>query len=166
MSFSAGVSISEVLLGIWVLNETLDVVFGLVVAGNIAVVNGDVAVAFGGSRCGTGVLETSWGELGRLGGFLGRRLEFPGVQCRSTEWTTCFDEHTCSSSCNIAAWVVDHSCMLFRTWQSVHRVVAVVCVLDETRVVVSRVVAADNVAVVGSDVAVAVGGSERETRGW
>jgi hypothetical protein len=72
--------------------------------------------------------------------------------------TTPFDEHTCSSSPPFILRAIDCSTMLFRAWQSVHKVTAVVCMLDETRVVISRVVAAGNVAVVGDDMAVVFGG--------
>jgi hypothetical protein len=77
--------------------------------------------------------------------------------------TTPFDEHTRSSSPPFILRAVDCSTMSFRAWQSVHKVTAVVCMLDETRVVISRVVAAGNVAVVGDDMAVAFGGSKCRT---
>jgi hypothetical protein len=70
----------------------------------------------------------------------------------------CLDKHSCSSSsCTFVLRAAGCSTTSFRTWQSVHKLIAVVCVLDETRVIVSRVVAAGNVAAVGSDVAAAVG---------
>ena len=71
--FSAGISISGVLAGVWVLVNALLVVLEVVVAGLAAVVGGDVAVALGGSRLEMGVWGTSWGELGRLGEVLDRR---------------------------------------------------------------------------------------------
>ena len=45
------------------------------------------------------------------------------------------------------------STMLFRAWQSVHRVMAVICVLDETLAVISEVAVVGIAAIVGSNVA-------------
>jgi hypothetical protein len=64
---------SPVYVAVLVLDEAQVVVLGLVAAGNVAVVDGDVAVAFGGSRCGTGVDGASCGEQGSVGRLLDRR---------------------------------------------------------------------------------------------
>jgi hypothetical protein len=81
-----------------------------------AVIDGDVAVERGGSRCGTGVLETSWGEIGCLGGLLVHRRESWGRWGCSVKGTTCFDEHVCSWSRNVVVWAVDRFCTSFRAW--------------------------------------------------
>ena len=56
-----------VVLSVWVLDESDIIILVVVVAGNIAVADSDVAVAFGGSRCGTRVDGVSWGEQGGVG---------------------------------------------------------------------------------------------------
>jgi hypothetical protein len=68
-----------------VLDEAWVVVLGMVAAGNIAVVNGDMAVTFGGSRCGMGFNGASWGEQGGVGQLLDRHLGFQGEQGRSAK---------------------------------------------------------------------------------
>jgi hypothetical protein len=79
----------------------------------------------------------------------------------------CLNEHSCLSSlCTSVLRAAGYSTTLFRTWQSVHKVIAVVCMLDETWVVVSRVVAAGNVAIVGGDMGVARGSSGCKGNGW
>ena len=72
--FSAGVSISGVVIVIWVLDEALDAIPGVFAAAAAAVVGGDVAVAFGRSSCRTGGKETSWGDRGAAGRLLDLRL--------------------------------------------------------------------------------------------
>jgi hypothetical protein len=74
-----------------------------------------------------------------------------------------FDDCSCSLSHTFILMAAGCSTMLFRGWQSVHKVIVVVCMLDKTLVVVLEVIAA---AIVGSDVAVSAGGSEHERRGW
>ena len=77
-----------------------------------------------------------------------------------------FNEHTCSSSRAFVFRAAGCSTTSFMAWQSVHKAVAVVCVLDEILAVVLEVTIAGITAVVGSDVAVAMGSPGRETRGW
>ena len=75
-----------------------------------------------------------------------------------------FDEHSCSLSCTFILRAADCRTTLFRAWQSVYNFTAIICALDKTQVIISRVVAAGNVAIVDGDVAVAAGGSGVETR--
>jgi hypothetical protein len=73
-SFIARERISGVTAVVWVLDVAQVVIFRLFASGVVAVFDGDVAVAWGGSRCGTGGWGTSWGWLGRLGGVLEHHL--------------------------------------------------------------------------------------------
>ena len=75
-----------------------------------------------------------------------------------------FDEHCCSSSCTFVLRAADCRTTSFRDWQSVHNVAAIICMLDKTQVIISRVVAAGNVAITDGDVAAAAGGLGVETR--
>ena len=77
-----------------------------------------------------------------------------------------FDEHSCSSSCTFVLRAADCRTTSFRAWQSVHHVTAIVCALDETQVVVSRVVVTGVTVIVGRDVAVRKRGSGLERGGW
>ena len=72
-----------VYIAILVLDEAQVIIFRVVAMGNIAVVNGDVAVVFSSSRCRTGVNKASWGEQGHVGQFLDCHLEFLGGQGHS-----------------------------------------------------------------------------------
>ena len=72
-------------LSVWVLDESDIVILVVVVAGNVAIADSDVAVAFGESRCGTGVNGVSWGEQGGVGRLLGLRLGFWGRGGRSVK---------------------------------------------------------------------------------
>jgi hypothetical protein len=78
---------------------------------------------------------------------------------------TCSDEHVHTTLCNAVSRAVDHRRTLFTASLSVSRVLVSVWVLDIAQIVVSWFSAARVVAIVGCDVAVAEGGSERETRG-
>ena len=102
-----------------------------------------------------GFLDRRWGRWGRWG-----RLDSSG------EHTTRFDEHTCSSSRNSVCWGADSRRGLSGAWVAVSRVVVAGWVLDTALVVVSRGVVAAVGAVVDDDVALAVGGSGPERRGW
>ena len=55
--------------------------------------------------------------------------------------------------------------MLFMAWQSVHKAVAVVCMLDEILAVISEVTLAGITAVVGSDIAAVIGSPGHKMRG-
>ena len=157
---------SSVYVAILVLDEAQVVIVGLVTAGSIAVVNGDMAVAFGGSRCGTGFNGASWGEWGSVGQLLAHHLGFWGWQGGFLKQTTCSNKHMSSSSCNSVSRAVDLHCGLVHVWTAASEVSEVVWVLDEALVVVSEVAIAGITAVVGSDVVVATGGSGCGTRGW
>lgn len=77
-----------------------------------------------------------------------------------------FDESSCSSLHTFVLRVSGCSNTSFRAWQSIHKVIAVICVLDETQVIILGVVAVAVGAVADSDVVVAVGSSGCEKRGW
>ena len=78
---------------------------------------------------------------------------------------TRFDEQVCLSSLNIVYWAIGHLCTSFLAWHLVHKVVAVIWQLIVTLVVVSEVVAAGVVTVVGSNVSMATSGSGCQIRG-
>jgi hypothetical protein len=65
-------------------------------AGGFIVVDDNVAVVHGGSRYGTGVWGSSWGELDGVGGLLDRLLGRWGLQGSSVEQTTRSDERVSS----------------------------------------------------------------------
>jgi hypothetical protein len=88
-----------------------------------------------------------------------------GLQGSSVEQTTRFDERSCSSSRESVSSAVDSPCTSVTTSLTVSGVSAAIWILDDALVVVFRVVAVVFVAVVGGDVAVAMGGSGCETRG-
>jgi hypothetical protein len=62
MSFTASLTVSSVLAGVWVLDDTLLIISEAVASGVVAVVDCDVAVEWGGSGYGTG----GWGSVGLL----------------------------------------------------------------------------------------------------
>ena len=138
----------------------------MVVAVVGTVVDGDVAAEKDGSGCEAGGWGPSWGELGRLGGLLDLRLGFWGWQGRFLEQTTRSNERVSSSSCNSVSRAVDLHHGLVHVWTAASEVSEVVWVLDEALAVVSEGAMAGIAAVVGSDVAVATGGSGCGTRGW
>jgi hypothetical protein len=76
------------------------------------------------------------------------------------------DKHVFSSSCNSVVWAADRRSTSFTGCLAVSEVVEAVWVLDVAQVVVSGVVVAGVVAVVGGDVAVERSGSVCSTRGW
>jgi hypothetical protein len=94
-SFMAWGRVSGVLGSVCMLDEAQVVVSKVVAAGNVAVVGDDVAVAFSGSKCGTGDRGTSWGVLGGVGRLLGLRWEWCSWQGSSVEQTTRSDECVC-----------------------------------------------------------------------
>ena len=100
----------------WVLDKAQVVVVGLVTAGSVSVVDGDMAVAFSGSRCGMGFNGASWGEQGGVGQLLAHHLGFWGRQSCSIECTTCSDEHAHTTLCNGVSWAVNSICALFMAW--------------------------------------------------
>ena len=153
-------------VAVLVLDEAQVVVVGLVTAGSAAVVDGDMAVAFGGSGCGTGFNGASWGEQGGVGQSIARRLGFWGRQSRSVECPTRSDEHARTTSCNGISWAVNSVGASFTACWGVPAVVVVVRVLDAAVVVVFGPVAAGFAAIVGCDAAAATGGSGRKWRGW
>jgi hypothetical protein len=110
-----------------------------------------------GQWCETGVTGASRGELGGVGGLLDRRCSCLGG---FVEYTTCSEEHIHTTLCNGIPWAVNSVSASFMAWGRVSGVLGSVHVLDEAQVVVSKVVAAGNVAVVGDDVAVAFSGSK------
>ena len=59
--------------GVCVLDEAVFVVLAVVAVGMAVIVDDDVAVTTGGSGCEVRGWGFSWGELGCLGGLLGRR---------------------------------------------------------------------------------------------
>jgi hypothetical protein len=67
---------------------------------------------------------------------------------------------------NCVCQAADCRCGLLHVWVAASEVSEVVWVLDKALAVVSEVVVADIAAVVGSNVAVATGGSGCKTRGW
>ena len=99
-SSAASLAVSEVGGAVWVLAVVQIDVLGVVTAGVATVVGGDMAVAFSGSRCGTGVNGVGWGEQGGVERLLGLHLGFWGMQDRSIEQTTCSGEHVCMDLCN------------------------------------------------------------------
>jgi hypothetical protein len=129
-------------------------------------VDDDVAVERGGSRCGAGGWGTSWGERASVGRLLESRSGFWGWPGSSVEQTTRSDERLFSQSHNCVCRAADCRCGLLHVWAAASEVSEVVWVLDKALAVVSEVVVADIAAVVGSNVAVATGGSGCETRGW
>jgi hypothetical protein len=66
-SFTACLSISEVLVSVWVLAVALVVVSRGFVAGVATVAGCDVAVAVGGSKCRTGGWRRGWSAVGWFG---------------------------------------------------------------------------------------------------
>jgi hypothetical protein len=84
--------------------------------GGSAVVDDDVAVALGVSRCRTGVMESGRGELGGADGFPGLRCRSWGWEGRSVKYTTRLDERSCSSSRELVCCAVDGLCGLFTAW--------------------------------------------------
>ena len=77
-----------------------------------------------------------------------------------------FDKHTCSSSCGSICWVSDRRCGLSTAWVAFSEVLAAVCAPVVAQVVVSWGFLVVIVVIVGDDVAMAVGGSGCERRGW
>jgi hypothetical protein len=138
-------------------------------AGGSAVIDGsvdaDVAVAFGGSSCITGVWESSWGWQGGVGGLLDRRCGEWGRQGSFVECTTRSDERVRTASYSSVSWAVHSLRTSFPACLSIPGVSVVVWVLDVAVVVVSEVVMAGVAAVVGGDVAFALGCSRREVGG-
>ena len=61
-----------------------------------AVVDGDMAVALGGSRFGMGSVGMGWGELRGQGGVLARCWGLLGWQSGSVKETMRSDEHVCA----------------------------------------------------------------------
>jgi hypothetical protein len=68
-------------------------------ARDLVIVDGDMAVEWGGSRCGTGFNRVSWGEQGGVGQLLDHSLGWWGLQDLSVKQTMHFDEHVCLSLC-------------------------------------------------------------------
>jgi hypothetical protein len=89
-----------------------------------------------------------------------------GQQSGSIEQQTCSNERICAWSRSAVCWAVDDFCASFMASLAVSGVSAGVWVLNEARVVVLEVVAAEVVAVVGSDMAVGTGSSGCARRGW
>jgi hypothetical protein len=85
-----------------------------------------------------------------------------GVLGCSVECTTCSSEHVHTTLCSSVFWAIDGLCMLFTARLSIPKVLVVVWVPDITLVIVSEVVVAGVVAIVGSDIAVAMGCSRCE----
>jgi hypothetical protein len=81
-----------VVVSVWVLDVAHVVVSGVVVAGNVAVVDGDVAVAGGGSERETRGWGASGGQQGCVGGGMSRRWGSWDERGRSVERTTRSDE--------------------------------------------------------------------------
>ena len=79
------VAVSGVVVAVCVLDMALDAVWGVVVAANVPIVDGDVAASLGGSGCGTGGWGDGWRGLGRLWWLLDRRLVLLVEQGRSAE---------------------------------------------------------------------------------
>jgi hypothetical protein len=92
-----------------------------------------------------------WGEWGRQGSF---------VEC-----TTRSDERARTTSCNAVFGIVDRWRTSFSACVSISEVVVVVWTSDAAVAVVSGVVLAGVAAVVGGDVAFALGCSRREVGG-
>ena len=107
-----------------------------------AVIDGDVAVALGGSMFGTGSIGTGWGELRGRGGVLARRWGPFDWQSCSVECTARSDEHARTSSHNDVPWAVDGFCVSSMAWGWISDVTTIVWVLDETQVVVFELGAA------------------------
>jgi hypothetical protein len=76
-------------------------------AGVSVIDDDDVAVAFGGSRCGTGDRGANWGEQSGVGGCSGRRWRWWGWHSCSVECTTRSDERVRTTSCDAVFGAVD-----------------------------------------------------------
>ena len=116
------------------------------------VIDGDMAVAFGGLRCGTGCRGADWGKQRGQGGVLACRWGSLGWQSCFVVQTTRFDECSCSSSRSSVCWATDRFCVLFTVSLTVLGVSAGVWVPDNALLVVLEVVVAGLAAVVGDDV--------------
>ena len=165
MSFTAWVVVSRVRAAVLVLVVAQVVVFRPFGSDVVAVVDGDVVAERGGWRCGTGGWWSGRGELGCLGGVLGRCWGLPSWWGGSIEYTTRSDERVRTTSCNGLSWAVDSPCTSFRARWWILGMVAAVWVLDETLAVVSELAVAGITAVVGSDVVLAMGSFECEMGG-
>ena len=69
----ASLAVSEVGEAVSVLDEVIFVVLEVVAVGVATIVDDDMVVETDGSVCEARGWGPSWGELGRLGGLLGRR---------------------------------------------------------------------------------------------
>jgi hypothetical protein len=161
----ASILITEMAVVIWASDVAVVVVLGVVLAGVAAVIGGDVAFARAGSGCERRDWGSSWGWQGGVRGVLDQRWGWWGWQSGSVKYTTCFDEHVCSSLRNSIVWAVDCLNTSFTASLTASRVPVSVWVLDVTQIVVLGVSAAGVAAIVGCDIAMAVGGSECEMRG-
>jgi hypothetical protein len=66
-SFAASLSVSRVVVVVWVLDAALLIISGVVVAGNVGVGGCDVVIARGGSGCEQRGWGLRWGAVGRPG---------------------------------------------------------------------------------------------------